>query len=99
MSTFETLLHEAWKPLWIICFEPVTHSVWNCQSHVISVNEASLRHNGFQMFQSFSGSAHRGNGLCEPNNQRLWYLPDLGSILKFVDIFKSDICIIKKKEL
>ncbi len=36
--------------------------VTNCQNHVISVNEASLHHNCFEMFLHFNDSLLEGGG-------------------------------------
>ncbi len=58
MDTFETLLHEASKLIRIFCSERVSI----CQSHVISVNEATLRHNCFETSLYFNDSALEGGG-------------------------------------
>ncbi len=52
----EALLREAPKLLRIICFESAPECIANSQSHVISVNEASLLHNCFETFLNFNGS-------------------------------------------
>ncbi len=51
-GAFETILRGALEPLRIICFEPVIEleRVSNIGVHVMSINEASLRHNCIDMF-------------------------------------------------
>ncbi len=46
------------KLIRIFCSERVS----NCQSHVISVNEATLRHNCFETSLNFNDSALEGGG-------------------------------------